>query len=126
MRLSILVLTIASAFTGTSWAQSSVSPNSQNGSTQCMEQMAMPGCPQTNVSPSTQGQDTHPTMTLQEPEHAEKHTGENLPAPDLLKDIASRPAMALADFEALADANNPTLKQSNALVRRSQEQARQA
>jgi cobalt-zinc-cadmium efflux system outer membrane protein len=34
--------------------------------------------------------------------------------------------MALADFEALADRNNPTLKQSNALVRRSQEQARQA
>ena len=86
----------------------------------------MPGCPQTNVSPSTQGQDTHPTMTLQEPEHAEKHTGAELPAPDLLKDVASRPAMALADFEALAEANNPTLKQSNALVRRSQEQARQA
>src|SRR6266404_6745701 len=34
--------------------------------------------------------------------------------------------MALADFEALADANNPTLKQANAFVRRSQEQARQA
>jgi cobalt-zinc-cadmium efflux system outer membrane protein len=126
MRLCILVLTIAGTITGTAWTQSSVSPNSQNGSMQCMEQMAMPGCPQTNVSPSTQGQDTHPTMTLQEPEHAEKHTGENLPAPDLLKDIASRPAMALADFEALADANNPTLKQSNALVRRSLEQARQA
>jgi cobalt-zinc-cadmium efflux system outer membrane protein len=34
--------------------------------------------------------------------------------------------MALADFEAFADANNPTLKQANAFVRRSQEQARQA
>src|SRR5258705_198033 len=34
--------------------------------------------------------------------------------------------MALADFEVLADANNPTLKQANAFVRRSQEQARQA
>jgi cobalt-zinc-cadmium efflux system outer membrane protein len=34
--------------------------------------------------------------------------------------------MALADFEVLADAQNPTLKQANALVRRSQEQARQA
>jgi cobalt-zinc-cadmium efflux system outer membrane protein len=73
-----------------------------------------------------QGPDTHPTMTLQEPESPEKHTGENLPAPDLLKDIAGRPAMALSDFEALADANNPTLRQANALVRRSQEQARQA
>jgi outer membrane protein, heavy metal efflux system len=126
MRLSILALTIAGSFTGTAWTQSSVSPNSQSGSMQCMERMAMPGCPQTNKSPSRSGSDTHPTMTLQEPETPEKHTGENLPAPELLKDIEGRTAMALADFEALGDANNPTLKQSSALVRRSQEQARQA
>lgn len=48
------------------------------------------------------------------------------PIPELLKDVAARPAMSLADFEALATANNPTLRQANALVRRSQEQARQA
>jgi cobalt-zinc-cadmium efflux system outer membrane protein len=74
----------------------------------------------------TQSPDTHATMTLQEPEHPEYKTGSNLPAPELLKDVAARTPMALADFEALADANNPTLKQANALVRRSQEQARQA
>jgi cobalt-zinc-cadmium efflux system outer membrane protein len=34
--------------------------------------------------------------------------------------------MGLSDFESLADANNPTLKEAKALVRRSQEQARQA
>jgi cobalt-zinc-cadmium efflux system outer membrane protein len=123
MRLSILALTIAGAFTGTAWAQSSASSNSQSGSTQCMEGMAMAGCPRPNQSPPA---DSHSTMTLQEPENPEKHTGENLPAPGLLQEIAGRPAMALADFEALADANNPTLKQANALVRRSQEQARQA
>jgi len=74
----------------------------------------------------TQSPDTHATMTLQEPENPEHKTGSNLPAPELLKDVAARSPMALADFEALADANNPTLKQANAFVRRSQEQARQA
>src|SRR5438270_4951137 len=77
--------------------------------------------PQQSPSP-----DTHATMTLQEPENPEHKTGSNLPAPELLKDVATRPAMALADFETLADANNPTLKQANAFVHRSQEQARQA
>lgn len=81
-------------------------------------QMAMPR--------ESQSADTHATMTLQEPENPERKTGSNLPAPELLKDIAARPSMALRDFEALADTNNPTLKEANALVRRSQEQARQA
>jgi cobalt-zinc-cadmium efflux system outer membrane protein len=79
------------------------------------------GAPQQSQSP-----DTHATMTLQEPENPERKTGSNLPAPELLKDVAARTPMALADFETLADANNPTLKQANAFVRRSQEQARQA
>ena len=79
------------------------------------------GAPQQSQSP-----DTHATMTLQEPESPKNKTGSNLPAPELLKDVATRPPMALADFETLADANNPTLKQANAFVRRSQEQARQA
>lgn len=46
--------------------------------------------------------------------------------PGNTKDIAARTPMTLAEFETLADANNPTLKRANALVRRSQEQARQA
>jgi outer membrane protein, heavy metal efflux system len=74
----------------------------------------------------TQSPDTHANMPLQEPENQEQKTGSNLPAPELLKDVATRPAMALADFETLADANNPTLKQAKAFVHRSQEQARQA
>ncbi len=126
MKLSILTLTIASAITGAAWAQSFVPPKPQSGSTQCMDGMVMRGCPQINVSPSTRGLDTHQTRMLQEPENPAKHTGENLPAPELLKDVVGRPAMALADFETLAEANNPTLKQANALVRESQAQARQA
>src|SRR6266851_297822 len=85
----------------------------------------MPGM-QMEPAQSSQSRDTHATMTLQEPENPEHKTGSNLPAPELLKDVAARPAMSLADFETLADANNPTLKQTNTLVRRSQEQARQA
>lgn len=69
---------------------------------------------------------SHATMTLQEPESPGHRTGENLPVPELLHDVASRPAMSLEDFVHLADTNNPTLKQANALVRRSQQQARQA
>jgi cobalt-zinc-cadmium efflux system outer membrane protein len=85
----------------------------------------MPGMQMEPAQPS-QSPDTHATMTLQEPENPERKTGSNLPAPELLKNILARTAMALADFEAFADVNNPTLKQANALVRRSQEQARQA
>ena len=94
--------------------------NNMPGMQHDMSGMQM-GAPQQSQSP-----DTHATMTLQEPENPERKTGLNQPAPELLKDITARPAMALADFEALADANNPTLKQANALVRRSQDQARQA
>ncbi|MGH9439975.1 MAG: TolC family protein, partial [Terriglobia bacterium] len=47
-------------------------------------------------------------------------------APELLNDAAKRPPMHLKDFEDLALANNPTLKQANDLVRRSEAQARQA
>ena len=74
----------------------------------------------------SQTPDIHTTMTLQEPENPEHKTGSNLPAPELLKDVSARTPMTLADFQTLADANNPTLKQANAFVRRSQEQARQA
>lgn len=76
--------------------------------------------------PSAHSPDTHATMTLQEPENPERKTGSNLPAPELLQTVAARSSMNLNDFEALADANNPTLKQAAALVRRAQEQARQA
>lgn len=85
----------------------------------------MPGM-QMTASPNSQSPDTHATMMLQEPENPEHKTGSNLPAPELLKDVATRAPMGLADFQTLADANNPTLKQANAFVRRSQEQARQA
>ena len=166
MKITTLALAITSAFSLAAYAQSSGSSAKPADSTQCMEGMVMPGCPQPdgqhqqhktqskppqNAQPQQRKQqndmpgmqhdmssmqmstpqqsqkpDTHATMTLQEPENPEHKTGSNLPAPELLKDVAARTPMALADFEALADANNPTLKQANAFVHRSQEQARQA
>ncbi len=174
VKITTLALAISSAFSLAACAQSSGSSAKPDDSTQCMEGMVMPGCPQPNKkqqkAPGTkystptqppqnaqpqqpkqqhdmnnmpgmqhdmsgmqmgmpqqsQSPDTHATMKLQEPENPERQTGSNLPAPELLMDVAARPPMALADFETLADTNNPTLKQANALVRRSQEQARQA
>jgi cobalt-zinc-cadmium efflux system outer membrane protein len=49
-----------------------------------------------------------------------------LPTPDLLKDVVGRPPIALAEFLDFADHANPTLNQAQALVRRSEQQARQA
>ena len=126
MRFHTLALIAITGFATAVCAQNPTSSESSSGSMQCMEGMAMPGCPPTNAPAAKHATDTHPIFTLQEPENPEKRTGENLPAPELLKDIAARPPMPLTDFESLADINNPTLKESNALVRRSKEQARQA
>jgi cobalt-zinc-cadmium efflux system outer membrane protein len=148
MRVTTLALAIMSAFSFTVLAQNSGSSATQGNSMHCMEGMAMPGCLQTDknqqkmpgmqhdiknmpgmqMEPAefSQSPDTQATMTLQEPENPGPKIGSNLPVPELLKEVAARPAMSLADFETLADANNPTLKQANAIVRRSQEQARQA
>ena len=54
------------------------------------------------------------------------HTGASLPAPELLQEVDARPLKKLAEFIQLADANNPTLKQAAAIVRRSAAQAKQA
>lgn len=81
-------------------------------------------------SPTTQapptGSITHDTINLQEPENPSHKTGSNVPAPDLLKDVVARQAMALQDFLSFADKTNPTLAQANAFVRRSAAQAQQA
>ena len=48
------------------------------------------------------------------------------PAPQLLQGIAGRAPLKLEAFLAMADQNNPTLRQAAALIRRSEAQARQA
>jgi outer membrane protein, heavy metal efflux system len=48
------------------------------------------------------------------------------PAPQLLQGVATRPPVKLEAFLAMADKNNPTLRQAAALIRRSEAEARQA
>jgi cobalt-zinc-cadmium efflux system outer membrane protein len=48
------------------------------------------------------------------------------PAPELLREAETRPPLKLEDFLSIADANNPTLRQAAAAVRRSEGQAKQA
>lgn len=52
--------------------------------------------------------------------------GSQAPVPDLLKDVSTRPAMQLNQFEQLALTANPTLQQANALVRGSAGRRQQA
>ena len=64
-------------------------------------------------------------------QHAQHDAAPEMPAPDdlaqdLLKEIMSRPALGLADFNQMAIAHNPTLRQAEAMVQRSAGQARQA
>jgi manganese oxidase len=66
------------------------------------------------------------TTTLQEPENPGHRTGEDLPVPDLLKDVSTRPALTLKQFEDWATAKNPTLAQARAVVQRTESQALQA
>ncbi|MGH9355140.1 MAG: TolC family protein, partial [Terriglobia bacterium] len=73
--------------------------------------------------PSQQGSFSHEDQQRQEP--VSPNAGLQTPAPELLTEAAKRPPMRLKEFEDLAMANNPTLKQASDLVRRSAAQARQ-
>jgi cobalt-zinc-cadmium efflux system outer membrane protein len=68
---------------------------------------------------------SHDNQGLQELENPSQRVGSERPVPELLAEVARRPAMAFKDFEDLALANNPALKQANQLVQRSAGQARQ-
>ena len=66
-----------------------------------------------------------PIQELQEPEAAGFHTGSDLPAPELLREVVSRQPMTVESFLEMADKNNPTLAQAQRNVDRSSQQARQ-
>ena len=66
-----------------------------------------------------------PIQELQEPEALEFRTGGDMPAPELLGDVARREPMVLEQFLALADRSNPTLAQAQLNVDRSRLQAKQ-
>jgi cobalt-zinc-cadmium efflux system outer membrane protein len=66
-----------------------------------------------------------PIQELQEPEAAGFQTGSDLPAPELLVEVARQQPMTFAEFIDMADKTNPTLVQAQRNVDRSKEQARQ-
>ncbi len=91
-------------------------------SDQHTDQHAVPGM----EMPKQQSVPSHGNEQLQEPENPNRKTGSQTPVAELLTEAAQRPAMGLKDFEELAVANNPALKQANELVQRSAGQAHQA
>jgi cobalt-zinc-cadmium efflux system outer membrane protein len=104
----------------------------------CMAGMVMPGCAADGTRLSKQPQQAPGGSQLAKPQEAAdaqvftsirasgESLQESLPMPELLRQVVSRPAMSLADFLKLGDANNPTLKQANEQVQRKQQLARQA
>ncbi len=65
-------------------------------------------------------------LGLQEQENPGFHTGQNLPAPELLGPASSGPVRMVEDFLALSEKNNPTLAQVRQDIARSHAQGRQA
>jgi cobalt-zinc-cadmium efflux system outer membrane protein len=90
------------------------------------QQQPMPGMDMKPAPGSDAQSTTHASGVLQEPENPSYHTGEELPAPELLNDVAKRAPLALAQFQSWAEHGNPTLAQARSFVRRSEQQGRQA
>jgi cobalt-zinc-cadmium efflux system outer membrane protein len=107
-------------------AQGNIPPERESQSMQRSEQEQRNQSQQRPGAASDSGSLSHDTMTLQEPENPGHHTSENLPAPELLSDVAKRTPLALQPFEDWAEHANPTLLQAQAFVRRSEQQGRQA
>lgn len=109
----LMTIAVAGCLTVTAIAQSS--------------RQSMPGMDMSQHDMSNmQNAPSHTNQQMQEPENPATHTGTSLPAPELLQEVSSRPPKKLSEFIQLADANNPTLKQAAAIVRRSAAEAKQA
>ncbi|SDF32721.1 TolC family protein [Terriglobus roseus] len=80
---------------------------------------------QQQSAPAARSALAYPMQEVQEPEALEFRTGENLPAPELLKDVMQKPAMTLAQWLDLAETHHPSLIEARAAVTRSEQQARQ-
>ncbi len=69
---------------------------------------------------------THDTFAVQEPEDPSQHTGQNLPAPELLNAVAARRALSLEELLGEAERLNPTLAEADAAARGSDARAEEA
>lgn len=68
---------------------------------------------------------SYPVDQVQEPEALDFRTGEHLPAPELLRDVLTRPAMSLDQWLAFADAHQPSLIEARSAAMQAQAEARQ-
>jgi cobalt-zinc-cadmium efflux system outer membrane protein len=68
---------------------------------------------------------TVPIQEMQESEASGFHTGNDLPAPELLREVVNLQPMTVENFIELAEKSNPTLAQAQRNVDRSTQQARQ-
>lgn len=90
---------------------------------------SMPGMqhePATAPVPQTASSSlSYPVQQVQEPEALDFRTGENLPVPELLNGVMTRPAMSLKQWLAFADTHQPSLMEARSAVGQAQAQARQ-
>jgi len=115
MKMHSLVL-ICVLCSGAAAAQSMEGMHHDHGAMQ-MQQRASPNNAKQGIE--------YPVQQVQEPEALEIRTGEDLPVPELLKDVAGKPAMTLAQWLDLAEAHQPSLLEARTAVTRSEQQARQ-
>jgi len=124
MKFRVLIVAVVGLSGTAAFGQSATWSGDQDHPMPCMEGMVIPGCVPVDKQQTKQQQGTA-GMQMAVPQAASGHDM-SAPVSELLKEVASRPAMSLADFLKLGDANNPTIKEANALMQRSQQQARQA
>jgi len=92
----------------------------------------MPGMQHGNTStpqgkPAVVAPQNHENGLLQEPENPGHRSGSvDTSVPELLKDVAGRKPVSLAELEAMAETHNPTLRQAEAQIKRAEALAKQA
>src|SRR5882757_8232497 len=92
----------------------------------------MPGMQHGNTStpqgkPAVVAPQNHENGLLQEPENPEHRSGSvDASVPELLKDVAGRKPVSLAELQAMAETHNPTLRQAEAQIKRAEALAKQA
>ncbi len=85
-----------------------------------------PTMPGMQHSAPAQSPNTRDVLHLQEAENPSARTGSDLPAPELLTEVASRKPITLDQWQQWAETSNPTLAQARANQQRSQAQGQQA
>src|SRR4051812_12713508 len=135
--LAFLSFSIWFGWTGSAWAQNTIvgaAPQQQNQNPGSQKPMNHPGMQHDQMPgmdhskmPGMQHDPggTEHNQPARATDNPAEQTRPQTPVPDLLKEVATRPAMQLDQFEQWALATNPTLQQAHAIARQSAGQARQ-